>query len=223
MLVYVNGHLCLWATNNVCCVMSEAPSPFEGALRDVETYAAVMNRIAELRQLKGWTQKQLAERVGVHEMTILRLEKGSTQLMVAWMQKLAKAFNCSAADLLDIATLAETEDDVAAADLGSLGALANAIARKGLSTYKVVGSSVSSAGIPEGETIAVDTSKDAIDGIRTGDVVLVELTTRQRSVLVLRQFLSPGLLVTNRDGNNLAISLNDLTLRPRVVGLVIRN
>lgn len=182
-----------------------------------------MNRIAELRQLKGWTQKQLAERVGVHEMTILRLEKGSTQLTVAWMQKLANAFGCSAADLLDIATLAETDDDVAAPDLGALGALAAAIARRGLSTYKVTGGSVTSAGLRAGDMIAVDTSKDAIAAIKTGDIVLVELSTHQRPTLVLRQFLEPGLLVTNREGNNLAVSLNDLTLKPKVVGLVIRD
>lgn len=117
-----------------------------------------MNRIAELRGLKGWTQRQLAERVGVHEMTILRLEKGSTQLTVTWMQKLAKAFGCSAADLLDIATLAETDDDVAAADLGALGPLASAIARRGLSTYKITGTSVTNAGLKPDDLIAVDTA-----------------------------------------------------------------
>lgn len=182
-----------------------------------------MNRIAELRGLKGWTQRQLAERVGVHEMTILRLEKGSTQLTVTWMQKLAKAFGCSAADLLDIATLAETDDDVAAADLGALGPLASAIARRGLSTYKITGTSVTNAGLKPDDLIAVDTAPEAIAAVRTGDIVLVELAMHQRPVLVLRQFVAPGLLVTNREGNNLAISLNDLALRPHVIGLVIRD
>ena len=223
MQVCVNGHLSLWAICTGRCVVIGVPSAFEGALRDGQSYAAVMNRIAELRHLKGWTQAQLAQRVGVHEMTILRLEKGTTQLTVTWMQKLAKAFGCSAADLLDIATLAETEDDVAEADLGSLGGLASAIARRGLKTYKVVGGSVVNVGVKSGDIIAVDMSKDAIDAIKTGDVVLVELHTHQQTVLVLRQFLQPGLLVTNREGNNLAVSLNDITLRPNVIGLVLQD
>lgn len=181
-----------------------------------------MNRIAELRRLKGWTQKQLAERVGAHEMTILRLEKGDTQLTVAWMQKLAKAFGCSAADLLDFAALAETDDDVAPADMAQLGPLASAIAKRGLITYQVTGGSVANLGVRIGDLIAVDTSKEAIAQIKMGDVVLVEMDG-PRKALVLRQYVQPGLIVTNRDGNNIAVSLSDLSLKPNVVGVVLRD
>lgn len=153
-------------------------------------------------------------------MTIARLEKGETQLTVTWMQKLAKAFECSAADLLDYAMLSATDDDVAEAELGKLGPLAAAIARRGLKTYDVVGSSVVNLGVKPGDTIAVDTGSEAIASIKTGDVVLVEITG-QRKALVLRQFIAPGLLVTNHNGNNLAVSLSNTSLRPKVLGVVL--
>lgn len=60
------------------------------------------NRIAELRQAKGWTQAQLAEAVDVHWITISRLERGKIQLNEKWLDRLGKAFGIEPHEILKI-------------------------------------------------------------------------------------------------------------------------
>lgn len=186
----------------------------------IDGYAATMNRIAELRRLKGWSQEVLAEKVGAHKMTIHRLEKGETKLTVEWMQKLAHVFECSAADLLDFAALAEAEDDVEPVALEGMGRMMAAMARKGIAGYRVIGRSVTKVGVKPGDMIAVDASPEAVSGVKTGDIVLVEVRA-PNSARVLRQYVAPGLLVTNRDGNNLAMSTDDPSVQPTILGVVM--
>jgi hypothetical protein len=52
------------------------------------------------------------------------------------------------------------------------------------------------------------------------DVVLVEIGKKRNRVL--RQFVPPDLLVTNRSGANSAVKLLDPTLEPIIVGVVMR-
>jgi len=182
--------------------------------------ASLMNRIAELRRLKGWSQEELGGRVGAHKMTIHRLENGHTELTVTWMNKLARAFGCSAADLLDFAAMADTDDDVELASLEGFGPVAAAIAKKGLKAYTVKGGALALIGIKPGSLITVDESSEAVAGVRTGDAVLVKMTGA-KTVLVLRQYLAPSLLTTNREGGNLAVSLSDPALKPAIVGVIL--
>ncbi len=49
------------------------------------------NRLAEVRKAKGVTQQELAERLGVHFVTISKLERGKMQLTADWIQRLADA------------------------------------------------------------------------------------------------------------------------------------
>ncbi len=58
-------------------------------------------RIEELRQVKGWSQAELARRSGVSQSTISRLEAGTTPLIdLNNLQKLAKALGCDTGDLI---------------------------------------------------------------------------------------------------------------------------
>lgn len=182
---------------------------------------SAMNRIAELRKQQGWTQEELAIRVGTTKMSISRLENGLTQLTVDWMQKLAKAFKCSAADLLDLAFLADIADDVTAANDTGLSAIMAPLRSKGLRIYEVTGDGVEGVGITPGQVITIDESADAIAGVKTGDIVLARVTSPQQA-LVLRQFVAPDILLTNRPGNKLAVGLNDKTVSVTIVGVVIR-
>lgn len=47
------------------------------------------NRIAELRKKLGMTQQDLADKAGVHWITISKLERGQTRLTMDWMERLA--------------------------------------------------------------------------------------------------------------------------------------
>ncbi|WP_061930188.1 helix-turn-helix domain-containing protein [Aureimonas sp. AU22] len=58
------------------------------------------NRIAELRKAKGLTQTQLADKLGIHTITLSKLERGKIQLHVGYMGAIADALGVDALDLL---------------------------------------------------------------------------------------------------------------------------
>ena len=59
-----------------------------------------MNRLKELRQEKKLTQKELADKINVSKITVLRLENGESQIKPHKAQKLADFFGVSIAQLL---------------------------------------------------------------------------------------------------------------------------
>ncbi len=81
-----------------------------------------MNRIKELREARGWSQRELAERLGCVSMTVCRYEADADKLYPSLMEKLAGIFEVTPSDLLgwntapplDVALLAQallvTED-----------------------------------------------------------------------------------------------------------------
>lgn len=77
-----------------------SPDPASAAgPRDTRLPAA--NRIAEFRRQRGWSQEQLAVKVGTKANTIYRLEKGRIQLTVEWMARLAEGLGCRQRDLIE--------------------------------------------------------------------------------------------------------------------------
>jgi transcriptional regulator with XRE-family HTH domain len=60
----------------------------------------MLNRIREFRELKGWSQQQLADAVSTSQPQIDRLEKGERKLSQEWMQKLAPALGVDVATLI---------------------------------------------------------------------------------------------------------------------------
>lgn len=53
-----------------------------------------------LRKAKGLTQKQVADAVGTVPTQIAKLENGTRKLAPEWIERLAKALNCTKAELL---------------------------------------------------------------------------------------------------------------------------
>ncbi len=58
------------------------------------------NRIAEHRKKKGWTQQQLADALGIHWMTISKLERGKMQLTESWLESIGKVMKVPVQDLM---------------------------------------------------------------------------------------------------------------------------
>lgn len=61
-----------------------------------------MNRIKELRKQKKFTQSELGEKLGLHQMTISRYEKGEIQMPAESITKLCEIFDCTSDYLLGI-------------------------------------------------------------------------------------------------------------------------
>lgn len=181
-----------------------------------------MNRIKELREQRGWSLVETARRAETTDATISRLETGERQLTEKWLRVLAQVFGVHPAEILGgtIAVNLSTDVEPVSAD-----DVTSALVAAGLQIYKVIGDSVSQLGIKVGDIIAVDARKEAISAIANSAVVLVRMVQKgQQPVLALRQYLVPGLLVTNRHGTNIATNLNaaDMGITSTIVGVVIR-
>ena len=58
-------------------------------------------RTVELRELKGWSQNELARRSGVAQSTISRMEAGDTSgVSLGVVEKLARALGCDPSYLI---------------------------------------------------------------------------------------------------------------------------
>lgn len=67
-------------------------------------------RILELRQAKGWTQKQLAEMIGVTDKAVSKWERGINYPDLSLLEPLAKAFETTVTDLLGLEDSPESNE-----------------------------------------------------------------------------------------------------------------
>ena len=70
------------------------------------------NRIKEIRKEKGLTQAQLAEKLGVFQSVIQKVESGTVDLDLTWMKKLSKALEVSPLELLPDEFITRDEIDI---------------------------------------------------------------------------------------------------------------
>ena len=185
-----------------------------------------MNRIRELREARGLSAADLAEKVGTSQPQITRLERGERRLTVDWMQRIAKALDCQPSDLMATATLAEFQEEITPYDPPPLFASSTrALASKGLGYFTIKADSVSQLGIAPGDIVLIDMSQKAVDGVKTGDVVIAQLYHPDPQVMqartVVRQFIAPNLLVTNRPSNNLVVTMVNEAFEAHIKGVVV--
>lgn len=65
------------------------------------------NKIAQIRESRGMTQKELADAVGVTQQTIYYYEHGDHDPRASMLKRLAKALGCTVSELLDIKSTVE--------------------------------------------------------------------------------------------------------------------
>lgn len=66
--------------------------------------------------------------------------------------------------------------------------------------------------IQPGDIVAFDLSPEAVDNLRTEQIVLAEICGQEnpeKSRIVVREYVRPGLLVTNRESENEVLTLGD--------------
>lgn len=179
------------------------------------------NRIRELRELAGMTQADLAEATGYSEAQISRLEGETRRLNMDAMRRISEAVKCAPEDLIAYAATLPSCPDVEAAELEGLPSVSDAIERSGMRLYRVLTNVVVDAGIALGALVVVNEAPRAVSEIKTGDVVvaMIDGTT----IRILRQYVAPALLVTNRPGANVALRRDDPNAGLTVAGVVMRS
>ncbi len=183
-----------------------------------------MNRIKQIRTRLGMSQAALAEKADTSAAQIQRLESGERRLTEEWMRRIAEALSVRPADLLAIATIADFSDELEPYTWGA-SAIEQSLTTLKLKPYKIVSDSVELAGYGDGAIVLVTTNQEALKQLETGDIVVVEVSEKdafnEGHKLIARQFISPGLLITNRNGTNLALQLEDPDLHFAITGKVV--
>ena len=183
-----------------------------------------MNRIRELREARGLTQQQLADACGTTQPTIDRLEKGIRQLTEKWMQRLASALQVEPADLLATALTAGLSEDAAPYVPRDTAISSAALAQRGLAHFLVKSPVVELAGVPAGTVILIDMTPDAAKNLKTGDIVVAQVYDNDdalKATTIVRQFVAPALLTTNRHGTNTAFNMADAPFDVSIKGVRI--
>jgi transcriptional regulator with XRE-family HTH domain len=180
------------------------------------------NRIADLRDERGWSQEDLAEKLEcttklkTTAAQIGKLERRERQLTVKWLMALSKTFEVEPIDLLDVAAMAGATNDV---EPQEGGLHATALAQRGLRYYNVISDACSEGGFPRGKSILVDETAAAIAKRQSGDFVIVETRPgKPDSLLLLRVYMAPGLLVTNKANGNTVMKIG----KNKLLAVVVR-
>lgn len=66
--------------------------------------APMKNRVAELREIRGWGQKDLADRLNLSEAGVSRLESGKSKLDDVKLERLCHLFSCTPNDIFGFAS-----------------------------------------------------------------------------------------------------------------------
>lgn len=61
--------------------------------------------IKEFAEFKGWSNRELAQRMGVHENTVSKLVKGEDRISTDLAKKLARVFNMKSSFFMNLQTL----------------------------------------------------------------------------------------------------------------------
>lgn len=162
-----------------------------------------MNRIREIRQRKKMSAQELANLVGTAQSTIHRLETGQQRLTDIWMEKIARALNVEAIDLLVIANKISTfHEEVKFFEHGNV---ANDRHNSNV-LFQVTSNSLDYLGFQVNEVRSFSIQQADLANVKTGDVVIHAIrdeAQKDKEVLVLRQFVAPSLLVANSKSLNL--------------------
>ena len=73
----------------------EENAKYQKVEKELKTLLDLADDVLRLRMEKGWSQAQLAERVGTKQANISRLESGLSNPSINFLQKVAKALDTS--------------------------------------------------------------------------------------------------------------------------------
>lgn len=156
------------------------------------------------------SQSALAKLAGTSQPQIDRLEKGERRLTEDWMRRLAKHLDVRPMDLMAAPLLQDFAEDatpyIAIADPKLHGMLEG----RNLSYMQVQTDVLENLGLHPGDVRLFDFNASSVEQVGTGDVVIAQLYDRGdllEAKTVMRQFVAPGLLITNRSKANLAITM----------------
>lgn len=170
------------------------------------------NRVRQIRKARGMTLEELADKVGLSHTHISRIENGRRGLSMPIAERIAKAMDSTAAEVLGVNGRAETwpggpaglQEDVTPYEAADSVPLQP---RRGqnIDPWVVRTAVLDRAGIPEGTIVFVDVSAAAVEALKPLQCVVAQVydpSDLTKATTILRQFVPPSLLITNTSGQN---------------------
>lgn len=174
--------------------------------------------IKALRQGRGWTMRELAERLDTTSSTVNKLEKGVTRLNVEWIKRLSEAFDVLPEAIVEFSL---TSPPLYSGDAEVYDELPEELKLKETQTPYIVTSDVlDQIGIYPGMILIVDDSPRRVKNVSSGDIVIAKRNDSPRAPAMLRQFIAPKQLITNSSehtGHVINLSHDDVA----ITGVVI--
>lgn len=135
--------------------------------------------------------------------------------------RLSQALDCAPEDLLGPIALAHFEEE-ATLYTAENPDVQRALARDNKFLYVPNSRAIEALGYGPRDPILFDQCAEACADLRTGDIVIVQLMDRSDAMYartIVRQFIAPDLLTTNRPGRNFAFHLDEETFTAQVRGV----
>lgn len=64
------------------------------------SHEAIGNRLRDLRREAGYTQEEVAQELGITQVMVMQIERGTKQLSLLNAEKLSKMYGCTKDDML---------------------------------------------------------------------------------------------------------------------------
>jgi len=169
---------------------------------------------------RGLTLADLAEKVGLSESHMSRVEAGTRGLRFAKLDRLARTLGVPVTDLVAAEEVAFAPDlEAYHPPKGSV--VAKALASSSQRMFRVLSGVLSELDLRENALIVADMDEKAVKAVGSGSVVIVSMAAKESDpIILLRQFIAPFLLITNsREQNSLPIHM--LMTPAKIAGVAI--
>ena len=179
------------------------------------------NRIKQLRLERGFSLTELAQKIGISESHLSRVEAGARGLHLSKMEALAGALGVPVTEILSSQSLGYMPD-LAPYTPPKGSAIEKALTSTTQKMFKVLSNVMSELGITEGDPIIADTHPKGLKDLSMGQLVVAQVfpVDSVQGVLLLRQYIIPHLLITNSAEQN-AMPIHMLRAKVKVAGRVL--
>ncbi len=178
------------------------------------------NRIRQLRLERGLSLHEVAEKTGISDSHLSRVEAGARGLHLSKLEALARALGVPVSEILSSQTLGYLPD-LAPYRPPKGSAIEKALTSTTQKMFKVLTGVMSELGITEGDPLIAEMAATPLKELKTGEVVVAQVFPKgsKEGVLLLRQYISPHLLVTNSLEQN-AMPIHMLREKAEIIGRV---
>jgi transcriptional regulator with XRE-family HTH domain len=183
------------------------------------------NRVKLLRKQNGWTQAQLATKIGVAVETVSKIERRVQGITEGQAHALASTLGVRIDDLYEpgVEYAPGMAEEASPFVPLSTSFESRIPLEENQSWYRITKSYLDQLGYMDGDQVIIDISREAMNDLHIGDIVIANQyrkTGSKSTETIVRQFIPPSILITNSLHHNQPI-LNTRADDATILGIVV--